>query len=146
MVIACTLDSIELCYWKGKHIQRNCDGSGWQYVAQEKEPDCIPVSFDIEQTYEIFSLLNDYWGDFNACPDCITMEQVAKKWEQNYGMELVGLSHDTLTFQSNRQLSEKEAARIIEEAAGLQAEIINCRKQEQINTISETGTVTLWWD
>lgn len=146
MVITCTLDSIELCYWKGKHIQRNCDGSGWQYVAQKKEPDCIPVSFDVAQTYEIFSFLEEYWGDFNSCPDSKTMGVVAKRWEQIYGLKLVGLSHDTLTFQSNRQLSEKEAARIIEEAAGLQAEIINCRKQEQIETISETGTVTLWWD
>lgn len=74
------------------------------------------------------------------------MGRVAKRWELKYGLKLEKLSHDTLTFQCDRQISKKEAAEIAEETAELCAEIVNGKGNQQIETISGTGRITLWWD
>ena len=61
-------------------------------------------------------------------------------------LKLVELSHDTLTFQSDRRISKKEAVEITEETVELCAEIVNGKENQQIETISRTGRITLWWD
>ena len=113
---------------------------------KEKEPEGIRVNFDVTHAYEIFSCLGRYWGDFNSCPDSETMGRVAKRWEEKYGLKLVELSHDTLTFQSDRRISKKEAVEITEETVELCTEIVNGKENQQIETISRTGRITLWWD
>ena len=74
------------------------------------------------------------------------MGRVAKRWEEKYGLKLVELSHDTLTSQSDRRISKKEAVEITEETVELCAEIVNGKENQQIETISRTGRITLWWD
>ena len=144
--IICEMDSMELCVWKEKHLQRACSGDEWIFREKEKEPEGIRVNFDVTHAYEIFSCLGRYWGDFNSCPDSETMGRVAKRWEEKYGLKLVELSHDTLTFQSDRRISKKEAVEITEETVELCAEIVNGKENQQIETISRTGRITLWWD
>ena len=117
--IICEMDSMELCVWKEKHLQRACSGDEWIFREKEKEPEGIRVNFDVTHAYEIFSCLGRYWGDFNSCPDSETMGRVAKRWEEKYGLKLVELSHDTLTFQSDRRISKKEAVEITEETVEL---------------------------
>ena len=85
---------------------------------KEKEPEGIRVNFDVTHAYEIFSCLGRYWGDFNSCPDSETMGRVAKRWEEKYGLKPVELC----------------------------AEIVNGKENQQIETISRTGRITLWWD
>ena len=97
---------------------------------------CLYANFDVTHAYEIFSCLGRYWGDFNSCPDSETMGRVAKRWEEKYGLKLVELSHDTLTFQSDRRISKKEAVEITEETVELCAEIVNGKENQQIETIS----------
>ena len=90
--IICEMDSMELCVWKEKHLQRACSGDEWIFREKEKEPEGIRVNFDVEHAYEIFECLGRYWGDFNSCPDSETMGRVAKRWEEKYGLKLVELS------------------------------------------------------
>ena len=119
--IICEMDSMELCVWKEKHLQRACSGDEWIFREKEKEPEGIRVNFDVTHAYEIFSCLGRYWGDFNSCPDSDTMGRVAK-------------------------ISKKEAVEITEETVELCAEIVNGKENQQIETISRTGRITLWWD
>lgn len=144
--IICEMDSMELCVWKEKHLQRACSGDEWIFREKEKEPEGIRVNFDVTHAYEIFSCLGRYWGDFNSCPDSETMGRVAKRWEEKYGLKLVELSHDTLTFQSDRRISKKGGGRDYRRNGG--ALCRNCKRKEnqQIETISRTGRITLWWD
>ena len=80
------------------------------------------------------------------------LARTAKPWDgwqnmgRKYGLKLVELSHDTLTFQSDRRILKKEAAEITEETVELCAEIVNGKENQQIETISRTGRITLWWD
>ena len=71
--IICEMDSMELCVWKEKHLQRACSGDEWIFREKEKEPEGIRVNFDVTHAYEIFSCLGRYWGDFNSCPDSETI-------------------------------------------------------------------------
>lgn len=87
--IICEMDSMELCVWKEKHLQRTGSGDEWIFREKEKEPEDIWVNFDVEHAYEIFECLGRYWGDFNSCPDSETMGRVAKRWEEKYGLKLV---------------------------------------------------------
>ena len=60
--IICEMDSMELCVWKEKHLQRACSGDEWIFREKEKEPEGIRVNFDVTHAYEIFSCLGRYWG------------------------------------------------------------------------------------
>ena len=35
--IICKMDSMELCVWKEKHLQRACSGDEWIFREKEKE-------------------------------------------------------------------------------------------------------------
>mgnify|MGYP000612300817 CR=1 FL=1 len=48
---------------------------------------------------------------------------------RKYGLKLVELSHDTLTFQSDRRISKKEAVEITEETVELCAEIVKRKRK-----------------
>ena len=39
--IICEMDSMELCVWKEKHLQRACSGDEWIFREKEKEPEGI---------------------------------------------------------------------------------------------------------
>ena len=58
--IICEMDSMELCVWKEKHLQRACSGDEWIFREKEKEPEGIRVNFDVTHAYEIFSCLGRY--------------------------------------------------------------------------------------
>ena len=45
--IICEMDSMELCVWKEKHLQRACSGDEWIFREKEKEPEGIRVNFDV---------------------------------------------------------------------------------------------------
>ena len=106
--IICEMDSMELCVWKEKHLQRACSGDEWIFREKEKEPEGIRVNFDVTHAYEIFSCLGRYWGDFNSCPDSETMGRVAKRWEEKYGLKLVELSHDYIMVGLVHSLKNKK--------------------------------------
>ena len=40
--IICEMDSMELCVWKEKHLQRACSGDEWIFREKEKEPEAKP--------------------------------------------------------------------------------------------------------
>ena len=58
--IICEMDSMELCVWKEKHLQRACSGDEWIFREKEKEPEGIRVNFDVTHAYEIFSCLGRF--------------------------------------------------------------------------------------
>lgn len=80
--IICEMDSMELCVWKEKHLQRACSGDEWIFREKEKEPEGIRVNFDVTHAYEIFSCLGRYWGDFNL-PGQRNHGTGGKKMEEN---------------------------------------------------------------
>lgn len=117
--------------WKFENIRKETSGYFYDHSpnnGRRNEAETIPVRFEIEHTWQVFDLLQWYWGDFNACPDCRTMKEKAKQWEESYGAELTRFSHDTLTFQCP-SLSAGQAEEIIAQAAGLHAEIIDCSRR-----------------
>lgn len=73
------------------------------------------------------------------------MKEKAKQWEESYGAELTRFSHDTLTFQCP-SLSAGQAEEIIAQAAGLHAEIIDCRPEELVPYMIREHTFALRWD
>lgn len=94
---------------------------------------------------QAFDLLDQYWGGFNACPDCRAMKATAKEWQVRYGVELTRISHNALTFRCGR-LSEKEAEEIIGQVSRLHGEIIDCRSEKLVSYMIKERKFTLWWD
>lgn len=147
--IECVIDSAEMCLWKSENVRKDLEGyfyddSPNKFLRRNGE-ESILVRFEIEHTYQAFDFLDEYWGDFNACPDCRTMKEKAREWHDRYGAELVRISHDSLTFQC-RKLSVEEAEEIIAEASGLHAEIIDCKPDKLVEHMTRESTFTLWWD
>lgn len=147
--IECVIDSVDLLQWKLDNIKKDlfgyCYDDSKGKSGRMNGVECISVRFKIEHTYQVFDLLDWYWGNYNECPDCNTMKKKAKEWQEKYGAELVRISHDSLTFKCHR-LSVEEAEEIIVEAAKLYAEIIDCKTEKLVDYMMRENTFTLWWD
>lgn len=78
-------------------------------------------------------------GRFQFLPGQRNHGTGGKRWEEKYGLKLVELSHDTLTFQSDRRISKKEAVEITEETVELCAEIVNGKKISRSRQSAEQG-------
>lgn len=146
--IECLIDAPYMFLWILENVRKGLSGYFYDHSpdnGRRNEAKTIPVRFEIEHTYQAFDFLEWYWGDFNACPDCQTMKEKAKQWQESYGAELTRISHDTLTFQCP-SLSAEQAGEIIAQAAGLHAEIVDCRPEELVSYMMRERTFTLWWD
>lgn len=147
--IECVIDAEEMLQWKRENVRRSLSGyccdAAPNKSFQKNEYESIPVRFEVEHTYQAFDLLDQYWGSFNACPDCRTMKDAAKEWHERYGAELTRIAHNSLTFQCG-SLSEKEAEEIIAQASRLHGEIIDCRPENLVSYLTKECRFTLWWD
>ena len=112
--------------------------------SQKNTADEITVKFPDGHTYEIFNMLGQWWGDWNSCPDCVTMGHKAREWQEKYGAELNVISHDTLIFHC-QCLSESEAESLWNEICRI-APNSQHLKANGINTILKHCEFALWWD
>ncbi len=134
------LDSIELMHWRLNCTEKDRFGYYYYNTELDKEgrrpgEELITIRFVGGQPYEVFDLLEHYWGDFNGCPDYKTVLLVCKKLYDNYNAVLVQLSHDTLVFAC-QELSEKDRLEIQEEAKQIKVDIVE---------FNENG-FKWWWD
>lgn len=146
IIIECVMDSPYMYKWKQENVAKDIYG----YICNDKlarvssNDESIIVRFDVEHTYEALDKLAWYWGSWNSCPSWQTMRDIAQKWHDKYGAELIMIAHDALKFQC-RRLTEEEAAEIISEANSLTAEVINCSNELNKN-LAGHNSFTLWWD
>lgn len=106
----------------------------------------INVIFNVTKSYEILNYFHNCWGNFNCCPTIVQIRGVAETWNEKFGAEIVGISHDELAFRCRKQLTSKDADEIIAEAAALHAEITDCKPEKVKDYIVSKGEFTLWWD
>lgn len=122
--------------------------SGWLFNEElrDRSEEVLNVRFnDVEYSYQILERLGSYWGGWDGTPEASRMAEVAKRWYERYGAELVRISHDTLTFTC-RKLTGSEAEGLRDEAVELNALIIDCKPEEILNYLMNKETFTLWWD
>lgn len=122
--------------------------SGWLFNEElrDRGEEVLNVRFnDVEYSYQILERLGSYWGGWDGTPEASRMAEVAKRWYERYGAELVRISHDTLKFTC-RKLSESEAKELMDEAVELNALIIDCKPEETLKYLMNSETFTLWWD
>lgn len=72
--IICEMDSMELCVWKEKHLQRACSGDEWIFREKEKEPEGIRVNFDVTQHMRYSAV----WAGIGAIS---ILARTAKPWD-----------------------------------------------------------------
>ena len=102
---------------------------------------------NIEHTYEIFKLICNYWGSWNACPTSEKMYIAAKNLEENFGAEIIDLGYDTIDFRLNRKLSDKEIDLLVNEIKIINAEPDYTGGFEELRAcIKEKSEFSLWWD
>lgn len=127
---------------QGKGEEYYVDGS---YVNENVG---VVIDFlNIEHTYEIFKVLENYWGGWNATPSSQEMYEVAKKWEETYSSEIIDIGYDTIDFSLGRELSDEEIDKLFDEIRELNAEA-NCRGGfETLRTIIKKEQMfCIWWD
>ena len=113
----------------------------------EEKPGVIVDFRNIEHTYEIFNMLGNSWGGWNTTPKSDVMCNVAKRWEDEYGAEIIDIGYDCIDFRLSKKLSDKEIDALFDEIRELNAEA-NCSGgfEELRTTIKEKGEFYLWWD
>lgn len=134
------LDSIELMHWRLNCTKKDRFGYYYYNTELDKEgrrpgEELITMRFEGEHPYEVFDLLEHYWGDFNGCPDYKTVLLKCKILYDRFKAVLVQLSHDTLVFACH-ELSEKDRLEIQEEAKQIKVDIVE---------FNESG-FKWWWD
>lgn len=50
------------------------------------------------------------WGNWNACPPPAQHVAALRRWNQHFGVELVGINRDTLNLRASRQPADRKAA------------------------------------
>ena len=140
--------AFDICHFMNQYIHKRMDGEYYCDGTRAAESEfSIDVDSDINYGYEVFKLLDDDWGGWNSTPSASKMYGVAKSWEEKYGLSLMKISHDTLTFCANRKLEEDEISQLSEELISIHA--LPCEGNDTIsiaNSINNNKRITLWWD
>lgn len=144
-----SFDDILLFQFMEMNVAQDKNGS---YIYSEKpvrkEIAYRQVLFDVKQSYEIFDIIGNIWGDWNDCPDYNKMRSIAEKWQNLYSAELTAISHDTLHFACRRKLSKPEAESLISEILEIAPNTLEYyagKDKLEYNVIAK-GEYTLWWD
>ena len=75
------------------------------------------------------------------------MYNIAKKWEDRFGAEIIGLSYDSIDFRFDRKLSDTEIDVLINECKNLYADVAcNVGYEEMRKIIKEKSELHIWWD
>ena len=86
----------------------------------------------------------DYLGGLNSAPTAGEMYDIAKKWEDRFGAEIIGLLYDSIDFRFDRRLSDTE---IINECRNLYADVTsNGGYEEMKKIIKEKSKLHIWWN
>lgn len=108
----------------------------------------VEVDFrNIDHTCEVFALLGNYWGGWKSTPTADEMYNIAKRWENRFGAEIIGLSYDSIDFRFERELSDMEIDSLINECKKIYAEAAcNGGYEEMRKIIKEKSELHIWWD
>ena len=144
--VECVIDNADMWMFKFEHLKKNLTDYTYEDIlSKQRNVETVIANFDVEYSYEIIGLFEWYWGGWNRTPNAASMQETTKKWYEKYDAELIGISHDTLSFKC-RKLSEDEAQSLMQEMDDLYAEIIGCNTEEIIGCLMENQMFTLWWD
>lgn len=107
-----------------------------------------PVRMNIERSYDVFDILQDFWGGWNEVPSAMAMRAIARHWEEKYDFELISVSHDQLGFQCKRVLTEQEIELLLNEIISVAPNTVDIYKgKENVKkSFTEKGSIVLWWD
>ncbi|MGN1457907.1 MAG: DUF4253 domain-containing protein [Acutalibacteraceae bacterium] len=125
---------------------------GDQYFCDEtydihREDEKISVNIPAEHSCEIFRMIGNYWGGWNDCPDNITMYNKASEWEKKYKAQIVEISHDSVVFKIDKNVSEELRTNLLEEVKTFAPNSMDIAEERIIRKrLFEENTVTLWWD
>lgn len=112
-----------------------------------ENPGVIVDFQNLEHTYEIFEFLGNYWGGWNSAPTADKMYDIAKKWEDKFCAEIIGLSYNSIDFRFNRKLSDTEIEGLINECKNIYADAACNGGYEEMRTmIKEKMELHIWWD
>ncbi len=143
-------DSIQMYQFFKSHIKKQedgtlyCDGS---YIMEQMP--CESVNFDIQHTYEIFDFIGNYWGGWNGCPEHDKMREIAKRWDENYSLEICELRYDTIVFACKRKLETSEIEQIAMGVVEISHDGFDHYDDELAyikESIEENNNFTIWWD
>lgn len=120
-----------------------CDGERVRFSNPGVEVDFLSV----DHTYEVFALLGYYWGGWNSTPTADEMYDIAKKWEDRFCAEIIGLSYNSIDFRFNRKLSDTEIEVLINECKNIYADAACSGGYEEMRKIiKEKLELHIWWD
>ncbi len=125
---------------QGRYRDYVCDGMPVQRIMDES----ISVQFHVQHTHEIFEMMGQWWGGWNDCPDYKAMGGKAQEWQEQYGAELMEISHDTLVFRC-RSLTENEADILWRDICQIAPDSRHIKENSK-KKILECGEFSLWWD
>jgi hypothetical protein len=104
----------------------------------------IPAKFSIE----IPAYLK--WGDWNDCPPAHVHVAMLRKWQRDYGAELVGMSGDVLNIRVKKRPGNKTQAMLLATEMYHYAPDIVLQGTETISALAaslmESDYWYFWWD
>lgn len=122
-----------------------CDGNySWTPDSTKEETD---IYFRVDDTAEIMEMMGVNWGGWNECPTSDIMAAKMREWGRIYGAQLTEISHDTLVFQCQKKLEEKEAEALLQDISDFPSNALDTADFESIKKrLIEEGIFVLWWD
>jgi hypothetical protein len=90
------------------------------------------------------------FGNWNACPHPVVHARLIRAWNERYGAEPVGLSHDVLEMRvSKRPAGAQDASRLAVEQYAYCADLVD----QGVGTVESLATLLIktrswyfWWD
>jgi Domain of unknown function (DUF4253) len=90
------------------------------------------------------------WGDWNDCPPAHVHVAMLRKWQRDYGAELVGMSGDVLNIRAKRRPGNKTQAMLLATEMYHYAPDIVLQGTETISALAaslmESDYWYFWWD
>lgn len=122
--------------------------SYWNYDTGFTD-EVILAKIPTDQPWRVFAWLP--MGNFNDCPDTLSLMAAAKHWQERYGAVPAGMSHDELEFLLSRPAAEDTAMELaLEQYAFCPDRVEQCGEDESVGTLADSLTKStvwyFWWD
>lgn len=148
-IIKISPDNICLFQFMNLYVTKNSNGS---YICNNEITEInipyVPIEFNINQSYEIFDYIKNFWGGWNQCPDSSKMKSIAEKWERLYSVEIESLCYDSISFRCREKLNKSVAESLISEIMEIAPDSLYIYNEKELleKQILEIQEFRLWWD